>query len=109
METNKIELVDPMDLKKMATELDEEIDVFETNVDWVLSEANGKTMISLDEPKAKAEVTRRAIPKIVRTDEWKSSDWTSFTEIPELSSELAEGGEIMNVTNVKDTSHDSGC
>lgn len=47
METNKVEIVDPMNLKKMATELDEEIDAFETNVDWVLSEANGKTMITV--------------------------------------------------------------
>jgi predicted RNA-binding protein with EMAP domain len=47
METNKVEIVDPMDLKKMAKELEEEIDAFETNVDWVLSEANGKTMITV--------------------------------------------------------------
>ena len=47
METNKVELVDPLDLVKMAKELSDEIDSFETNVDWVLSEANGKTMITV--------------------------------------------------------------
>jgi hypothetical protein len=47
METNKVELVDPLDLVKMARELSDEIDSFETNVDWVLSEANGKTMITV--------------------------------------------------------------
>lgn len=72
METNKIELVDPMDLKKMATDLDEEIDAFETNVDWVLSEANGKTMISLDEPKA--TVVSKTIPKEVKTLVWNAID-----------------------------------
>jgi len=48
MANNKVELVDPMDLKKMTKDLEDEIDSFESNVDWVLSEANGKTMISLD-------------------------------------------------------------
>jgi uncharacterized FlaG/YvyC family protein len=81
METNKVEIVDPMDLKKMAKDLEEEIDAFETNVDWVLSEANGKTMIQLDEPKVKAEVASRAIPKEIKTLVW----------------------------NETDTSHDSGC
>jgi hypothetical protein len=47
LETNKVELVDPLDLHKMAKELSDEIDYFETNVDWVLSEANGKTMITV--------------------------------------------------------------
>jgi len=74
METNKVEIVDPMDLKRMAKELEEEIDAFETNVDWVLSEANGKTMISLDESKAKAEVASRAIPKEVKTLVWNAID-----------------------------------
>ena len=45
-ETNKVELIDPLDLAKKIQELEEEIDGFETNVDWVLSETNGKTMIS---------------------------------------------------------------
>ena len=47
METNKVELIDPIDLKKMTKELEEDIDAFETNVDWTLSEANGKTMITV--------------------------------------------------------------
>jgi hypothetical protein len=43
----KVEIVDPLDLVKMAKELGDEIDSFETNVDWVLSEANGKTLITV--------------------------------------------------------------
>jgi len=80
-ENNKVVLVDPLGLKNKIKDLEEEIDAFETNVDWVLSEANGKTMISLDEPKAKAEVASRSIPKEIKTLVW----------------------------NTTDTSHDSGC
>jgi hypothetical protein len=47
MENNKVEFVDPLGLEKMAKELEEDIDSFESNVDWVLSEANGKTMIEV--------------------------------------------------------------
>ena len=47
METNKVEIVDPINLKKMSKDLHDEIDAFESNVDWVLSEANGKTMIAV--------------------------------------------------------------
>jgi TATA-box binding protein (TBP) (component of TFIID and TFIIIB) len=46
-ETNKVVLVDPLGLKKMIADLEEEIDSFETNVDWVLSETNGKTQIKI--------------------------------------------------------------
>lgn len=46
-ENNKVELVDPLDLSSRARELEEEIESFETNVDWVLSETNGKTMITV--------------------------------------------------------------
>jgi hypothetical protein len=46
-ETNKVQLIDPLGLKAKARQLEEEIDAFESNVDWVLSETNGKTMISL--------------------------------------------------------------
>jgi hypothetical protein len=46
-ENNKVELVDPLDLSSRASELEEEIESFETNVDWVLSETNGKTMITV--------------------------------------------------------------
>ncbi len=44
---NKVELVDPLDLAAKITVLEEEITSFETNVDWVLSEANGRTMINV--------------------------------------------------------------
>lgn len=44
---NKAELVDPLNLAKKVEELEEEIENFLMNVDWVLSEANGKTMITV--------------------------------------------------------------
>jgi hypothetical protein len=47
-ENNKVELVDPLGLSDRAKELEEEIETFETNVDWVLSETNGKTMIVIE-------------------------------------------------------------
>ncbi len=46
-ENNKVELVDPLNLSERTRELEEEIESFETNVDWVLSETNGKTMIEV--------------------------------------------------------------
>jgi hypothetical protein len=46
-ESNKVVVLDPLDLRSKARELEEEIDAFETNVDWVLSETNSKTMIKL--------------------------------------------------------------
>ena len=46
-ENNKVELVDPLDLSARTKELEEEIEEFETNVDWVLSETNGKTLIEV--------------------------------------------------------------
>lgn len=46
-ENNKVELVDPLDLASKISTLEEELDSFETNVDWVLSESNGKTLIQL--------------------------------------------------------------
>ena len=46
-ENNKIELVDPLDLATRVTSLEDELDAFETNVDWVLSESNGKTVIQV--------------------------------------------------------------
>jgi hypothetical protein len=46
-ENNKVELVDPLDLSTRALALEEDIEEFETNVDWVLSETNGKTMIEV--------------------------------------------------------------
>ena len=46
-ENNKVELVDPLDIAKRVAEMEEEVDSFLTNVDWVLSESNGKTMIEV--------------------------------------------------------------
>lgn len=46
-ENNKVELVDPLGIVERVKELEEEVEDFETNVDWVLSEANGRTMITV--------------------------------------------------------------
>ena len=46
-ESNRVDLVDPLDLATHIKQLEEEISSFETNVDWVLSEANGRTMITV--------------------------------------------------------------
>lgn len=46
-ENNKVELVDPLDLAARVSTLEEELDAFETNVDWVLSESNGRTIIEV--------------------------------------------------------------
>jgi hypothetical protein len=45
--SNKVEFVDPLDLAAKIGELEEEVSSFETNVDWVLSESNGKTLIKV--------------------------------------------------------------
>ena len=42
---NKAEIVDPLGLAKEITTLNKSIEDFETKVDWVLSESNGKTTI----------------------------------------------------------------
>ena len=44
---NKVELLDPFDIKTAISQLSDSIDSFTTNVDWVLSESNGKTMITV--------------------------------------------------------------
>ncbi len=46
-ENNKVELVDPLDLGKLIATMEEEVDSFKTNVDWVISESNGKTTIEV--------------------------------------------------------------
>lgn len=46
-ENNKVELLDPLDFAKRVAEMEEEIDSFETNVDWAVSESNAKTMIEV--------------------------------------------------------------
>ena len=44
---NRAEIVDPLNIGVQITETKKSIEEFETNVDWVLSECNGKTMISI--------------------------------------------------------------
>jgi hypothetical protein len=46
-ENNKVELVDPLGLAAKVKALEQEVEEFETNVDWVLSEANGRTMVEV--------------------------------------------------------------
>ena len=46
-ENNKVQLIDPLDSSKLIATLEEEVESFSTNVDWVLSEINGKTMITV--------------------------------------------------------------
>lgn len=44
---NKAEIVDPLNLAKEIAALNKSIEEFETKVDWVLSESNGKTTINI--------------------------------------------------------------
>jgi hypothetical protein len=46
-ETNKVDLIDPLHLSDRIKSLEAEIDSFTTNVDWVLAESNGRTMITI--------------------------------------------------------------
>lgn len=46
-ETNKIEIVDPINIDEKITKLSDEIVEFEKEVDLVLSESNAKTMLQL--------------------------------------------------------------
>ncbi len=46
-ESNKIVVVDPLGLEEKVRSMEAEIESFESNVDWALSEANGRTMISI--------------------------------------------------------------
>jgi hypothetical protein len=46
-ENNKVSLLNPLDLSAKIKELEEEITEFQTNVDWVLSEANANTYITV--------------------------------------------------------------
>jgi len=44
---NKAEIVDPLNLNEKIAAATRRIEEFETKVDWVLSESNGKTQISI--------------------------------------------------------------
>lgn len=44
-ENNKVAVVDPLDLEEKTRALEDELESFTSNVDWALSEANGKTTI----------------------------------------------------------------
>lgn len=44
---NSAEIIDPLNMEAKISALRKEIDEFETTVDWVLSESNGKTLITL--------------------------------------------------------------
>jgi len=46
-DNNKVELVDPLSLAEKIQALEDELDSFATNVDWVLSQANATTMIQV--------------------------------------------------------------
>jgi hypothetical protein len=48
LEESKAEIVDPINIRDTIRELRKSIDDFTTNVDWVLSEANGQTMIVIE-------------------------------------------------------------
>ena len=45
--SNRVDLVDPLDISQKISDLEEQVASFETNVDWVLSESNGKTQIKV--------------------------------------------------------------
>jgi hypothetical protein len=44
---NKAEILDPLNLETKIAEMNRQIEEFETKVDWVLSESNGRTVLSL--------------------------------------------------------------
>ena len=44
---NKAEVLDPLNLETKIAEMNRSIEEFETKVDWVLSESNGRTVLSL--------------------------------------------------------------
>lgn len=47
LRNNKAELIDPLGLEKRITEFSKDIEEFETNIDWVLSESNGRITITI--------------------------------------------------------------
>jgi hypothetical protein len=47
LEDNKAEIIDPLNLSAKIATMEKEIEDFETTVDWVLSESNGRSYITL--------------------------------------------------------------
>jgi hypothetical protein len=47
LENNKVSLVDPLQSHNLINALEAEVEAFKTNVDWVLAETNGKTLITV--------------------------------------------------------------
>lgn len=47
LENNKAEIVDPLKLEERIKEFSKELEDFETNVDWVLSESNGRITLTV--------------------------------------------------------------
>ncbi len=47
LKNNKAEVIDPLGLEARITEMTRELEDFETNVDWVLSESNGRITITV--------------------------------------------------------------
>jgi hypothetical protein len=45
LKNNKAELIDPLGLQDVISKMDKSIEAFMTNVDWVLSESNGRNVI----------------------------------------------------------------
>ena len=70
---NRVDLVDPLDLSRKIAELQEEISSFETNVDWVLSESNGKTLITV--PACSSQVVMPSYTPEDRISSSGSSSW----------------------------------
>jgi hypothetical protein len=49
LEANEAKTIDPLDARKKINELEEEIDTFLSEVDFVLSESNAKTLIKVED------------------------------------------------------------
>lgn len=47
MADNKAEVIDPLNIDERIMSMEKEMEDFETTVDWVLSESNGRTLISV--------------------------------------------------------------
>jgi hypothetical protein len=47
MADNKAEVIDPLNLDERIMSMEKEMEDFETTVDWVLSESNGRTLITV--------------------------------------------------------------